>query len=667
MKFCMKCGHQNEDDAVFCIGCGANMGTTDAPAPDPYDAGSMQDLHGEAAPAKKSKAPVIAAVSAAAVLLAGGGTCFLLRDQIFGGEDTELSDRDDKDDEKEEDETDEDDYEDAVDDANEEAKNFYYAVASSMIDLDSEGFVTESGLYLFDDAYDAPKGDPDRHDVDPDDADILQYIVWLYYEDYEDADASAFTVGEYSSLRGVAIEVDGVIGTYPKEMTIEALEDIDSMEDAVAYAEEDLEPETEPETEEETEEETEPETEEETEAETDAFSGEYSLPDDDGTLSIVCWTDYDLGCMIEQFGYDYPDYDVQWVECSGAYSGYEANSCYATFLNSGEDVDLFLAEPGWIRNYIETDEYAVPLSALNIDVSDYADAYEYTLQLGTNASGVLMAAGWDINPGGFCYNTDMAEQYLGVTTPEEMQAMIGDWDGFENVAATLADNGITVCASLGGLWQAYGTPCNGWASNGTLDTGYAEDFTAMAKRFIDNGYVDPDVGQWWDDWYVAGQNGSTFGYFFSSWCLSPGAQLEQCMGSAGNVNVVAGPEAYFWGGSMFCVSKNCNSASMAEEFLRYFTVNTDTMYDFAMNYGYYVNSLTVMADLYYNNPLLGGQDEIAVLAETAKYVDMSGIGYYDQVLKDTYLTVLTENYAASETEIVERFTEEALSIFPELY
>ena len=75
--------------------------------------------------------------------------------------------------------------------------------------------------------------------------------------------------------------------------------------------------------------------------------------------------------------------------------------------------------------------------------------------MGTDQNGVLKGASWQAAAGGYCYRTDLAEQYLGVTTPEEMQAKVADWDTFWATAKEVYDasgNKTAMADTLGGVW-----------------------------------------------------------------------------------------------------------------------------------------------------------------------------------------------------------------------
>ena len=396
--------------------------------------------------------------------------------------------------------------------------------------------------------------------------------------------------------------------------------------------------------------------------------GEITLPSDDDTLTVVCWTDADLANMFDQFSGH-----AKYQNCGD--NGGDASTKYATYLNSGDDVDLFVAEAGWILNYINDDSFSAPLSDLGITADDYKDAYQYTVEIGTDNNGVLKGASWQAAAGGYAYNADLAEQYLGVTSPEEMQAKIDSWDKFEATAAELkeaSDGKVTIAATIGGLWQAFSTAKNAaWVDGTTIKTDVAKEFTDMVKGYVDNGYVDPTVDQWSTDWTNVGLNGETLGYFYSTWCLGEGAQLEQNGGNAGNWRIINGPQTFFWGGSWLCLSPKCNTKLEAQKFVKAFTADKDTMKAYALYSGDFANNKAAMEEIVAegsnSNALLGGQDQFAVLSDVAANIKMSdSISKYDQSLKDTFLTALKDNISEDTDTIISKFTSDALAANPDL-
>ncbi len=391
------------------------------------------------------------------------------------------------------------------------------------------------------------------------------------------------------------------------------------------------------------------------------------VTDTDDTLTIMAWNDTDMNMMSECYLEDYPEAKLE-IKLAGDY-GYGAFEEFRTILNSGEQVDLYVAEADWVRSYIDYEEYAAPLSAVGLTEADYVNGYDYAVEMGKNKNGELCGASYLIAPGGYCYRADLAKEYLGITTPEEMQARISDWDGFTATAAELqaaTQGSVTMTASLGGMWNAFSreTTIPNFR-DGILNTEKHGAFVDLAQTWIENGYVDFSVQMWTADWTNTGLDDTTMGYFYSTWCLEADSILEQNGGAEGNWAITAGPQEYYWGSGILCLSPNCNSASEAEQFLRYFTVDADSMQKFAEYSGYMVNNQTVteriMASGSHGNPLLGGQDAYTVLHETAKNLDFSAdqATELDTALDDMFFVIFRNNRANTKKQLLEQYKAEA--------
>jgi len=391
--------------------------------------------------------------------------------------------------------------------------------------------------------------------------------------------------------------------------------------------------------------------------------------DEDSTLTILGWNEYDLEMMLDCYQEDYPDADVKLVLVGE--NGGGANNMYKTLLQSGEQIDLYITESSWATSYINDPGCALPLSSVGLSESDYTNAFPYSLEIGQNKKGELYAAVPYICPGGYCYNTRLAKEYLGITSPEAMQAEICDWDGFLQTADKLhkaSKGSVTMTATLGGMAHCFAIDSNmPTLIDGKLNMEKAAAFTKLATECADKEYVDPEILQWTPEWTNAGLLNETMGYFYSTWCLGEGAMLEQNGGTKGNWAIVAGPQEYHWGGYAYCVAPTCNSQSEAEKFLRYFTVNTESMRKFADYSGYMVNNRTVIEDIMasgnHGNPLLGGQDEYSVLYDVAMNIDFNNeqASEYDTDLIYEIIGLLYRNPKLTEEELLAMYEEKVLT------
>lgn len=410
------------------------------------------------------------------------------------------------------------------------------------------------------------------------------------------------------------------------------------------------------------------------------------------TLTILAWTgNSDIKSMVKLFCQEKGYSEDQIVIKGVGDNGEGARDQYAQYLSGDGDADLMCLEADWILQYINDDTLVAPLSDLGITEADYANAYDYTIQIGKDKNGVLKGASFQAAPGGFVYRTDLAEEYLGVKTPEEMQEKVKDWDTFMETAKTVYEasgNKTSLTATEGGLWQVYAANrTQPWVVDGKLVMDTAEDFFDVAKTMADNHYL-AGVPQWDPAWYQAGQDGTTMGYFFSTWCMtnSDGSQLWQAEGvtkdddgnlsgpTFGKYNICQGPTGYFWGGTWLAASTKCDTKDLATEFVKFFTTDADTMQKYAEFTGDFTNNKVAMQTIIdagtNKNDLLGGQDQFAVLADGANNIKMDGlITEYDSKIKSCLNTAVQDYIAgtyATKEEAVDAFKKSVVATFPDI-
>ena len=143
------------------------------------------------------------------------------------------------------------------------------------------------------------------------------------------------------------------------------------------------------------------------------------------------------------------------------------------------------------------------------------------------------------------------------------------------------------------------------------------------------------------------------GYFFCTWCLGAGSMLSNAEGGVnedgtpkneklyGKYNICAGPSSYAWGGSWLAVSPKCDNGTLAHDFIKFFTVDEASMEKYALKKSEFVNNPTVMKkivdDKSNKNPLLNGEDQFAVLYESADKIDLDGkITRFDSQIKNNF-------------------------------
>jgi len=336
--------------------------------------------------------------------------------------------------------------------------------------------------------------------------------------------------------------------------------------------------------------------------------------------------------------------------------GGQAKEKYDTYFLSGDDIDLYTAEAGWILSYLESSN-AAPITDAGLTKSDFPDAYDYTMKIG-ESGGKQMAVSFQAAPGGFAYRSDLAEQYLDVKSPDEMQALVSDWDKFKETAKTVAEKSnkaTALTASLGGMWQAFSSVRKeAWVTGGELNISKeVESFLEMGKEYRSNGWV-TKVSQWTPEWNALAQTDKTMGYFASTWGVKDTGTdkdngfLVDSMGASkgktyGKWAMCEGPQNFFWGGTWLVAHPKADNGNEVQGIMKYFCADYDGMKKYAEKTGDYVNNKKVMGDLVAagtnKNGALGGQDQFQLFDKVAGKIsfDPSQVTKDDQTIKDLFM------------------------------
>lgn len=426
-----------------------------------------------------------------------------------------------------------------------------------------------------------------------------------------------------------------------------------------------------------TEEETEPPTEEETTGECQPDKPFNVLGTGGDTFTVVAWNRDEAPILIADWlGADINDVkngkslkapsgaEVNFV-CFNT-GGYDAFDCYDRMFSSGDDIDVYLCEPDWARKLTDDDSRSAPMSALGITEDVLGDMYPYTIEQGKNSSGVLKALAWDASPGCFTYNAELAKEYLGAETPEEMQALISDWDKFAETAELVAkksDKKTALADSLGSLWQAYECSLSYplVVDNQFVPTDEVKDFADMAKKLWECGGVSHD-SQWTDDWMMAGQKKNCMGYFIPAWGFENGAFGPEVTGgdTLGQWALCEGPQAYWWGGTMLAVNTATDNGDDAYDFISASVFDESLLERYSSQTAYLPNSQSLVdylktsewesSDEFKANDLIwqhftNGGDRLSILDKNAKAIgDISLITKYDPAVGNSIYSGIEEKY-----------------------
>ncbi|WP_019678866.1 ABC transporter substrate-binding protein [Ruminococcus flavefaciens] len=366
--------------------------------------------------------------------------------------------------------------------------------------------------------------------------------------------------------------------------------------------------------------------------------------------------------------------------------GGQAAEKYDQLFNEGSDLDVYFCEADWALKYINDDSKTLALSKLGLGDSKFTNIYNYTDEIGKDQNGVRKGISWQAAAGGFAYRADLAEEYLGVKSPDEMDAKIGNWENFVAAAKEVSEKssgGVALADTLGGLWQAFACGrTQPWVvDNKLVIDDFCKNFADTAKELWDCGGVTKN-SQWTDEWTAAGVSGNCMGYFVSTWGFG-GFFLDAAGGENGaqygKWAVCQGPTPFYWGGTWIVVNPETDNGEEARDFIISATSDEAQMSAYAKAKPEYVNNSQVMDDLIAGdtvfNPTVSGnfkdgQNYFKKLAENAKSIDFKGlITPYDSTIKGNFADAVKENYLdgnKSWDETVEAFKDKVAESVPDL-
>ena len=388
------------------------------------------------------------------------------------------------------------------------------------------------------------------------------------------------------------------------------------------------------------------------------------------TFTVAAWDANDVPYLLAQWkGLDYESVaeklannEVEGINfISFNVGGGKASENYDQLFNDGGDLDVYFCEADWALKYINDDTKTLALDKLGLTDADFPNIYGYTDTIGLDSNGVRKGISWQAAAGGFAYNARLAEEYLGVTSPDAMQEKVADWSKFVETAKEINEKSGGAAAladSLGGMWQAYAcgrtTP---WVVDNKLQIDdFCKNFADTAKELWDiNGVTKNE--QWTDEWTAAGTTGNAMGYFVSTWGFG-GFFLDAAGGEGGpeygNWNLVQGPTPYYWGGTWIVVNPATDNGQEARDFIISATSDEAQMKEYAVKKPEYVNNQVVMDELISSNTVFNekisgnfkdGQNYFAELADNAKQIDFKGlITPYDATIKADFTKIVKEEY-----------------------
>ncbi len=401
---------------------------------------------------------------------------------------------------------------------------------------------------------------------------------------------------------------------------------------------------------------------------------------EDNVINVYAFTD-EVPTMLQKYVDEHPDfgYTLNTTIIATTDGAYQPALDQALAAGGSDAPDIYCAEAAFVLKYTQGDAagYAAAYEDLGIDVAaeiEAADIAQYSVDIGTNPEGKVVALGYQATGGAFIYRRSIAKDVFGTDDPAEISAIIGggsgSWDKFFEAAETLKAAGVGIISGDGDLWHAVeNSSDSGWIVDGKLNIdAKREAFMDLSKTLKDNDYHN-DTQDWQDAWFadMKGEGAKPiFGFFGPAWLINY-TMAPNCGGSAvgegtyGDWAVCESPIGFFWGGTWLLANKDTQKAEAVAKLIDWVTLDctedglqyhwaNGTMVEGEQGTKDVVASGTVMSASDGTVDFLGGQNMFDVFVPANANAKGTNMTQYDETINQYWRDAVRQYTSGEKTK-----------------
>ncbi|NBI30311.1 ABC transporter substrate-binding protein [Chengkuizengella marina] len=286
-----------------------------------------------------------------------------------------------------------------------------------------------------------------------------------------------------------------------------------------------------------------------------------------------------LDVLVEQYQSENPNIKINYQEAEFA----DHHNGLVTAMAAGSGIpDIAFVEIGFLETFKGQQNNFTNLYDLGAKdaTGDYLD---WKIKQAENADGsFLFGLPTDIGPMAMAYRTDIFEQAGLPTDPDEVSALITDWEKFVEVGKTvlektgkpMTDSGGTIYDTMvGQLTEVYFDENNELLLETNAGVKEAYD---RATAMVEAG-ITAKVGQWSPEWNAGINDGGFATLMAPAWMMN--YMKSSAPDGAGNWNIAQMPVASGnWGGSFLTIPAASEHPQAAYDFIEWL-LSVDNQYE----------------------------------------------------------------------------------------
>jgi len=325
-------------------------------------------------------------------------------------------------------------------------------------------------------------------------------------------------------------------------------------------------------------------------------------------------------------------------------------------LRSGRNApDIFMGEYAHVKEIVESG-YWDDLSQAPYH-ADVSDMLPYVAKVGTDSKGKLRGLSWQAAVGGFIFRRSVAKQYLGTDDPKKVGRMLSTPEKFLDTARLINKKSSGAVKLIAGYGDYMHYPVAARTKQFVDKKNKLNieqsllDYFETAKFMVDEELT-AECGTWSPPWFENMNSDEPYfmGYILPTWGLQyvikPNAH-----DTIGDWGICRGPASYFWGGTWLGIYSGSRNKKAAWEFLKYMTLNHETLEWWAKETGEFIANKKVINRIKkdFNDELLGGQNFYEFFAEEALKINASVMTKHDLEIHNFMMSEVSAYAEGSKT------------------